>query len=251
MALVQQEIRDNGVAVITLDDQTKRNALSLEMVGDIVATFDWLEREDAARAVVITGAGDAFCAGADLKSLASSSQASLRDIYEGFVRIAESPMPVVAAVNGAAVGAGMNMALAADVIVTSTSAEFNTGFVRLALHPGGGHTWLMRHLIGPQVTAAMVIFGERVDGERAAEIGLSWRCYPDDELLDGAVALASRAASAPPELIARIKQTIAEMQTVASHEEAVDKELLDQVWSTGQPEFRERLSNLQQQITSG
>lgn len=250
MALVEQKIDEHGVAVLTLNDPERRNALSQAMVGDIVATFDWLEREDEARAVVITGAGRAFCAGADLSSLAGASQASLRDIYEGFLRIAESPLPVVAAVNGPAVGAGVNMALVADVILVAQSAVIDTGFVRLALHPGGGHTWMLRHLVGPQATAAMVIFGERVDGPRAERVGLAWRCHTDDELLPAAIALAARAAAAPGELVARIKQTISEMHTVATHQEAVDKELLDQIWSTSQPEFRERLAVLQQQISS-
>lgn len=249
MSLVERTIDDNGVAVLTLNDPTRRNALSMEMVGDIVATFDWLEREDECRAVVITGAGDAFCAGADLKSLAAASQASLRDIYEGFLRIATSPLPVVAAVNGAAVGAGVNMALVADVILIAQSATVDTGFTRLALHPGGGHTWMMRNLVGPQATAAMAMFGERLDGLRAERIGFAWKCYADDELLTNAVLLASRAATVPAELVARIKQTITEMHNVDSHEAAVDKELLDQIWSTGQPEFRERLTALQQQIS--
>lgn len=249
MALVERKIHDNGVAVLTLNDPPRRNALSAEMVGDIVATFDWLEREDECRAVVITGAGDAFCAGADLKLLAAASQASLRDIYEGFMRIADSPLPVVAAVNGSAVGAGVNMALVADVILIGQSAMVDTGFVRLALHPGGGHTWMMRHLVGPQATSAMVIFGERIDGLRAERIGFAWKCYADDELIDNAIKLAARAATAPPELVSRIKQTISEMHTVETHEQAVDKELLDQIWSTAQPEFRERLSALQQQIS--
>src|SRR5262249_35472811 len=156
MALVERTIDENGVAVLTLNDPERRNALSREMVDDIVATFDWLEREDEARAVVITGAGKAFCAGADLGSLAGANQASLRDIYQGFLRVAESPLPVVAAVNGAAVGAGVNMALVADVILMAQSAVVDTGFVRLALHPGGGHTWMLRHLVGPQAAAAMI-----------------------------------------------------------------------------------------------
>ncbi|MBI2705910.1 MAG: enoyl-CoA hydratase/isomerase family protein [Actinobacteria bacterium] len=250
MALVERKIDEQGVALLTLNDPDRRNALSQAMVGDIVSTFDWLEREREARAVVITGAGDAFCAGADLNALAGASQASLRDIYEGFLRIAESPLPVVAAVNGAAVGAGVNMALVADVILMAESAVIDTGFVRLALHPGGGHTWMLRHLVGPQATAAMVIFGERVDGVRAERIGLAWKCYTDGELLPAAIALAARGAAVPGELVGRIKQTISEMHTVATHEEAVDKELLDQIWSTTQPEFRERLAALQQQITS-
>jgi enoyl-CoA hydratase len=248
MTVVRAEIED-GVGIVTLDDPDRRNAISDEMAGDIVSTFDWLEHDDDCRAVVITGNGPAFCAGADLGHLANASQASLRDIYQTFLRVAESPLPVIAAVNGAAVGAGMNMALVCDVILAGESARFETGFVRLAIHPGGGHTWMMRNLVGPKATAAMVIFGERVDGALAERIGLAWRCVPDDQLLDAAKDMAARAVGAPPELLARIKDSIATMGAIDEHEVAVDHELVHQIWSTGQPEFQQRILELQSQIS--
>jgi enoyl-CoA hydratase len=95
----------------------------------------------------------------------------------------------------------------------------------------------------------MVMFGERIDGRRAAEIGFAWQCHPDGELVDAALAMAARAATAPTELLGRIKASISDMHGIHSHEEAVDHELIAQVWSTGQPEFRERLAALQQQIS--
>jgi enoyl-CoA hydratase len=92
------------------------------------------------------------------------------------------------------------------------------------------------------------MFGEKADGAKAEQIGLAWRCVPDDELLEIATSLAVRAASAPPGLIVRIKESIAEMRLMASHEDAVDHELIKQIWSIGQPGFRERIADLQQKL---
>src|SRR3954466_2727240 len=110
---VLTDIRD-GVAIVTLNDPERRNAINLEMNAELEATFDELEHGDVG-AVVITGAPPAFCAGADLDALQHATEPeALRRIYAGFLRVANSPLPTVAAVNGAAVGAGMNMALACD-----------------------------------------------------------------------------------------------------------------------------------------
>jgi enoyl-CoA hydratase len=233
---------DGGVALVTLDDPGRRNALSLEMVGEIVAAFDAIESDGAVGAVVVTGAPPAFCAGADLSHLGSAPEGGgLRSVYDGFLRVQRSLLPTVAAVNGAAVGAGVNLALACDVRLAGRSARFDTRFVQLGLHPGGGHTWMMRRLLGPQGAAATVIFGEVLDGEAAERCGLVWRCVDDDALVEAAVAVAARAASAPHALVRRVKQTLREMATVTSAEEAVSIELEAQLWSMRQPDFAERL----------
>jgi enoyl-CoA hydratase len=143
----------------------------------------------------------------------------------------------------------MNLALACDVRLAGASARFDTRFLDLGLHPGGGHTWLMRRIIGPQATAATVLFGQRLDGPEAERVGLAWRCVPDDELLDQAVAMAARAASAPRELATRIKATIADMAEIDTHAEAVERELDPQVWSINQPAFAERLAAMQKKIS--
>src|SRR5437762_9858468 len=200
MTQVRSEIAD-GVAVVTLDDPERRNALNLEMVDEIVATFDRLEADESVGAVVVTGAPPAFCAGADLSGLGSAGEGGLRSIYDGFLRVGRCALPTVAAVNGAAVGAGMNLALCCDVRLAARSARFDTRFVQLGLHPGGGHTWMMQRAVGGQAAAAMVVFGEVLDGEAAERVGLVWRCVPDDELLTAARAMVAKAASAPRELV--------------------------------------------------
>jgi enoyl-CoA hydratase len=239
------------VAVVTVNDPERRNALTPAMIEELVAAFDRLEADAGVGAVVITGAPPAFCAGADLSHLgASPSEAGLRGIYEGFLRVGRSPLPTIAAVNGAAVGAGMNLALCCDLRLAGRRAKFDTRFLQLGLHPGGGHTWMMRRVVGPEVTAATVLFGEVLDGTEAERARLVWRCVEDDQLLPIAIEMAARAAAAPPALARRIKQTIATMADVASHDAAVDVELEAQVWSMAQPEFAARLAAIRDRITS-
>jgi enoyl-CoA hydratase len=198
--------------------------------------------------VVVTGEPPAFSAGADLNDLEHATPESLRRIYDGFLAVARFPLPTVAAVNGPAVGAGLNLALACDVRVAARRARFESRFLDLALHPGGGHTWMLRRLLGPQGVAAVVLCGEPLDGEEAARRGLAWRCVEDGALLDEAVRLAERATAAPPEMVRRLKATLREMEGIHDHTRAVDRELEAQVWSTGQPAFRERLEALKRRI---
>jgi len=239
----------DGVATLTLNNPAERNTLTAPMVEEIVAAMDRIEADDGIGAVVVTGAPPAFCAGANLGNLAEAEGPALRTIYEGFLRVARSPLPTLAAVNGAAVGAGMNMALGCDVRIAGASARFDTRFLQLGIHPGGGHTWMLRRIAGPQAAAALVLFGDVVDGTEAARIGLVHRCVADDELLDAAHALAARAASAPRELLITTKQTLADMAGITVHDAAVDREIEPQLWSTRQPWFRERLAALQARIS--
>jgi enoyl-CoA hydratase len=193
----------DGVGVLTLNAPERRNAFDLAMCDETAAALDELEADDGVGALVVTGRGSAFCAGADLSHLGASQREGLLAIYEGFLRVARSPLPTIAAVNGAAVGAGMNLALAADVRLAGASARFDTRFLQLGIHPGGGHTWMLQRIAGPQATAAMVLFGEVLSGEEAAACGLAWRCVPDDPAPPSpwpatAAAPASVAAPRPP-----------------------------------------------------
>ena len=241
---------DRRVATVTLDAPERRNSLTLPMVREIVDAFDDLETRRDVGAVVVTGAPPAFCAGADLSHLGESREAGLRDIYEGFLRVGRSTLPTVAAVNGAAVGAGMNLALCCDVRLAATRARFDTRFLQLGLHPGGGHTWMLQRIVGPQTARAMVVFGEILDGAAAEAAGLVWRCVPDDELLGAAVELAATAATAPPELSTRVRRTMDAVAGLDDHASAVDLELEAQVWSLDQPDFKERLAAMQQRIST-
>ena len=251
MALLQVDVRAaQRVALVTLNDPERRNALNSDLVGEIVEAFDRLEAADDVGAVVVTGAPPAFCAGADLGNLGAAKREGLKAIYEGFLRVGRSTLPTVAAVNGAAVGAGMNLALVSDVRLAARRAKFDTRFIDLGLHPGGGHTWMLRNAVGPQAAAAMVLFGQILDGEAAERIGLVWRCVDDDALLDEAVALAARAATGPKQLVTEVKRSLTDMASIDLHADAVERELDPQVWSVEQPWFAERLAALKSRITS-
>ncbi|MBK5288485.1 MAG: enoyl-CoA hydratase [Acidimicrobiia bacterium] len=228
--------RHDRVAVITLDDPERRNAMTAPLVAEILTTMDALDADPEVGAVVVTGAGPAFCSGADvnaLKAMADGTEepADVRDIYAGFLRILDSPLPTIAAVNGPAVGAGLNLALACDVRIASTSAIFDARFLRIGIHPGGGNTWLLDRAVGPQTTAAMNLFGARIDGRRAAEVGLAWECVADDALLPRSIEMATRAGEVARELSVRTKATLRHTPTIAEHDTAMRFELEHQVWS--------------------
>ena len=155
MEHVKVERRD-GVALVTLVDRERRNAMTATMVAEIVDTFDELESDGTVGAVVLTGEAPAFCSGADVAALGSLSEGrddterrAIGSIYEGFLRVLRSPLPTVAAVNGPAVGAGLNLALACTVRIAGVSARFDTRFLRIGIHPGGGHAWMLERAVGP------------------------------------------------------------------------------------------------------
>jgi enoyl-CoA hydratase len=248
--MITLEVADR-VAVVTLNDPDRRNVVSNALNDAVLAAMDELEARNDVGALVVTGAGSAFCAGADLEDLANcDSEEKLRTIYSGFLRLAGSSLPTVAAVNGPAVGAGLNLALACDVILAGAAARFDTRFLQIGLHPGGGNTWRLRRITDLQSTMAMVLFGEVIDGPRAAEIGLAWRCVPDAELLAEAQTLAARAAAGPPELVRRMKATILGMDAVTNSDDAVSAEIGPQLWSLGEPAFVDLLARLRAQIAA-
>ena len=249
MSLVLTDVSD-GIGTLTLNAPDTRNTMTLPMVAEIVAAMNAFEADESCSAVIVTGAGPGFCAGADLGILQTATAESLGQIYEGFLRIARSPLPTIAAVNGAAVGAGMNLALGCDVRIAARRARFDTRFLQIGLHPGGGHTWMQRRIVGPQAAFATVIFSEVVDGAEAERIGLAHRCVDDDRLIEAARTMAAGAASAPRELVLITKRTIQEMADVATHDEAVAKELDPQVWTARQPWFAERIAALKARISS-
>lgn len=248
MSLVLTDIAD-GVATLTLNNPDERNTLTAAMVAEILAAMDVIEADEAVGAVVVTGTPPAFCAGANLGNLAEADGTSLGNIYEGFLRIARSPLPTIAAVNGAAVGAGMNLALGCDVRLAARRAKFDTRFLQIGIHPGGGHTWMLRRIAGPQATMAAVVFGEVLDGAEAERVGLAYRCVDDDALLTEAHTMAARAASVPRELVVVTKTTIEDMADVTEHAAAIERELEPQLWSTRQPWFAEKIAALQAKIS--
>ena len=249
MSVLLVDIAD-GVATLTLNNPAERNTLTQPMVDAIIEAMDAIEADPSVGAVVVTGAAPAFCAGANLGNLGSASGPGLKMIYEGFLRVARSPLLTIAAVNGSAVGAGMNMALGCDLRIAGRSAKFDTRFLQLGIHPGGGHTWMLNRIVGPQVAAATVLGGEILSGTEAERVGLVYRCVEDVDLMTVAHGIGAKAASAPPELLKVTKQTLKDMAGIGAHDQAVERELEPQLWSTRQPWFQERLAALQAKISS-
>lgn len=242
--------RTDGVATITLNNPGERNTLTAPMVDEITSVMDDVEADDSVGAIVVTGAPPSFCAGANLGNLSEATGESLGRIYEGFLRIARSPLPTVAAVNGAAVGAGMNLALGCDVRIVADEAKLDTRFLQLGIHPGGGHTWMFRRIAGPQAAMAAVVFGQVLDGREAERVGLAYRSVPGDELAAAAHEFALGAASAPRELAITTKATVLAMADIDDHPAAVERELEPQLWSTQQPFFEERMAALKARIAA-
>jgi enoyl-CoA hydratase len=237
--------RHERVAVLRLVDEQRRNALSLPMVERIVAAFDDFEADDAVGAVVVTGAPPAFCSGADTSSLGrlaatddAAERGSIVTVYDAFLRVLRSSLPTVAAVDGPAVGAGFNLALACDLRVVGPTARFDSRFLRIGLHPGGGHLWMLERAVGPQAAAACVLFGAPIDAARAVALGLAWSAHAEGETLDAAIALAQRAASAPKSLVARTKASLRQAPWQPGFDGAVATELDAQTWSLAQGFFK-------------
>lgn len=237
---ISLEQHDN-VMLLTLERPDRRNVLDREIVAEIVSAFDALERNDDVRAVVVTGRGSAFCAGADLSTLEAGATSDFLAIYEGFLRVARSSVPTVAAVNGPAVGAGMNLALCCDVRFVTPSARFISRFPTLGLHPGGGHGWMIMQEAGPELAAAMLLFGLELKGEEIVDADLALRLVPDDDLLETALEFAARTASVPKPLAARLKETLKAHRALGDHDAAVAVELDAQAWSREQPFFLEQM----------
>ena len=236
----------NRVAVLTLSYPARRNALNIALSGLLSEAVAAAVANPEVGAIVITGEDPAFCAGGDLAELATAGPAQLKTVYSGFLTLADCPLPTIAAVNGAAVGAGLNLALATDLRLAGPRASFDSRFLQLGLHPGGGYTWMIQRILGPQGAAAMTLFGEAVDAAEALRIGLVHRVV--DDVVGEAVAMAARAA-ASRDLAVTTKGTMRLTAGMATQAPAVDVEVRAQAESVRSPEFQERLAALQARIS--
>jgi enoyl-CoA hydratase len=203
MAKVTLTVGD-GIAAIELTNPDKRNAVDLEMAGQLVQACDAIDDDPAVGAAILHG-GQSFCSGGDRDDLDAATKAPLDDanfqrisaLYQSFVRFGGLQVPTVAAVRGAAVGAGLNLALAADVRIVATDAKLVPGFVRIGFHPGGGHMHLIHRAAGPDAAAAMGMLGAAITGVDAYRIGMAWAVYDDAEVEAQARELLAPAAADP------------------------------------------------------
>jgi len=224
------------VALVTLNRPDLLNALSEDLLEHFHSLLTRLG-DEGVRALVLTGAGRAFCSGADLAAMpmeaagnggAIDAGAILRRIYVPAIEaMTQAPFPIIAAINGPAVGAGCSLALAADLVVAGRSATFQLSFARIGLVPDAGASWFLPRLIGRARAAEMMLLAEPVDAAQALDWGLANRLVDDALLLDEAMAIGARLAAGPTTALALIKrqlllagqQTLAEtMETEAVHQ---------------------------------
>ncbi len=242
--LVLYDVVDR-VALITVNDPERRNAVTEAMSEQLRDAVRRAEDDQAVHAVIITGAGKAFCAGADLSALGAAARDGLERIYAGFMAVGRCSLPTIAAVNGSAVGAGMNLALAADVRIAGPHAVFDPRFQKLGIHPGGGATWMLNRAVGPQVARAALLFGMSFDAETAVRHGLALQVA--DDPVAAARELAAGPAAAPRDVVVATKASmrataIPGFNDVEHHEAAKDIELGPQAATVESPEFKARLA---------
>jgi enoyl-CoA hydratase len=231
-----------GRAVITLDGPDTRNALDAAAAGELVAACDRIDADPSVGVVVLTGAGGAFCSGADTAVLDRLRTAAPHEVYDGldglyaaFRRVGRLAVPTVAAVDGPAVGAGVNLALAADLRLVTERARFVSGFARIGLHPGGGHLHLLARAAGGSLAAAAGVFARPITAAQAVASGLAAELVAPDEL-PAALERATRHLAADPQLARALAASLRDtVLDVAAWDRAVEIERARQMWSLTRP----------------
>ena len=202
-----------AVRVITLNRPASLNSFTAAMHAELLPALDAAAADTAVRAVVITGAGRGFCAGQDLNDPAMVGGADVGAVIERFyrplaMRVRTMPVPVIAAVNGVAAGAGANFALCCDVVVAAKSACFIQAFSKIGLVPDCGGTWLLPRLVGRARALGLAMTGDKLMADEAVRIGLIWQALDDAALMDGVMALANRLAAMPSQALAETRRVI-------------------------------------------
>jgi 2-(1,2-epoxy-1,2-dihydrophenyl)acetyl-CoA isomerase len=209
----------DGVATLTLNRPLALNALRIEMLAEMNAALDVIRQDRRIRALLLTAAGRAFCSGADLVNGTGAAHSSgefdagrILEIQLNplTVRLHTLPVPIVAAVQGAVVGAGCSIALAADIVVSARSAYFMLAFIKAGLIPDSGATWLLPRLLGRARANAMMFLAEKVSAETALQWGLIHQVTDDDELLTTARAVANNLATGPTRAFALLREALSQ-----------------------------------------
>jgi 2-(1,2-epoxy-1,2-dihydrophenyl)acetyl-CoA isomerase len=209
-----------GYRIVTLNRPQRLNAFTDDMHRALKAVLDAAEADSTCRAMLITGAGRGFCAGQDLNDrLPRPGEkivlgVTLEQYYNPLIRqLRRLPFPVIAAVNGVAAGAGVNIALACDFVIAAKSATFLQAFSRIGLVPDSGGTWFLPRLVGPARARGIAMLAEPLTAEKAESWGLIWKCVPDDTLLGEAGTLCERLAAGPTFGLSLIKRALDAAET--------------------------------------
>lgn len=213
--------RDGAVAVITLNRPESMNAMDADLLNALLEHTTKAAEDPDVRAVVVTGNGRAFCAGGDVKGMAEGNASgerqsglagradTLREQEEVTRLLQEMPKPTLAALNGVAAGAGMSLALAADLRVASAEARFTTAFARVGFSGDFGGTWLLQRLVGPSKARELYFLSNMLSAQEALEMGLVNRVAPHESFMDEAMTLAQQLAAGPTLAFGRIKDNFA------------------------------------------
>jgi enoyl-CoA hydratase/carnithine racemase len=212
---------DDGIATITLDRPERMNAFTLLTIDAWVAALTDAAADVQVRVVVVRATGSAFCAGIDLAALAALERTPIarkevlsKRIHRVALALDDLDKPTIAAINGPAVGAGLDMALLCDMRIAARSARLGEGYIKVGLVPGDGGAWLLPRLVGPAKAMELLMTGDFVDALEAERLGLVNTVVDDEQLLDATYALARRIAAAPPVQIAMIRRLVRQSGTV-------------------------------------
>ncbi|MDE2579783.1 MAG: 2-(1,2-epoxy-1,2-dihydrophenyl)acetyl-CoA isomerase [Hyphomicrobiales bacterium] len=220
--------REGGVLILTLNRPDRFNAFTVDLHAQLAAALDAARADDGVRAILLTGAGKAFCAGQDLSDRSVAPGAGRPDLGESLEqrynplvrRLRAMPKPIVCAVNGAAAGAGANIALACDIVLAGKSAKFLQAFAKIGLVPDSGGTWILPRLMGDARARAAIFLAEQIPAEQAEQWGMIYRAVDDAMLMSEARAIAHRLADGPTYGFALIKQAL-----TASAQNSLDAQL--------------------------
>jgi enoyl-CoA hydratase len=228
----------DGIAWVTLYGPDTKNALDAAAADALTAVCDDIDRDAGVGVAIFTGTDSAFCSGADTAVLNALRSASADEIYEGleklyeaFRRVGQLAVPTIAAVNGAAVGAGANLALATDLRIFASGARLISGFSRIGLHPGGGHLHLLTRAGGRGIAVAAGVFAQPIDADAALRTGVAWAVVPPEQLRETAEKLCAHLA-ADPALARALAATLRRTTTDdAAWERSIEIERARQMWS--------------------
>ncbi len=230
------ETKQEGIVTLVMNRPDRMNALNNELATALNATLDRIAQDEAVHVVVLTGAGRAFCAGGDLALIgkgretgnSQSLEPLLRAGMQSVLKIRTMPQPVIAAVNGAAAGAGMNIALAADIRIAAEEAAFGENFAKVGLFPDYGGTYFLPQLVGPAKAAELFYTGDMIDAKTALSLGIVNQVFPGAALEGEILRLARKIAQGPQVAIRAVKSVIFGKEKKAL-EEALEQEVSEQI----------------------
>jgi len=230
---------EGAVGTLILNRADKLNSFTRQMHEELAHALDAIASGGTVRALVLTGAGRGFCAGQDLADAEGDLGDTVDRYYNPLIRrLRALPLPVIAAVNGVAAGAGANLALACDIVLAGQSASFIQAFTKIGLVPDSGGTWTLPRLVGMARATALIMLGDKISAEQAAQWGMIWKCVPDADLLAEAGKLAAHLATQPTKGLALQKQALdAAWTNSLSQQLDVERDLQRQAGATA--DFRE------------